>query len=120
METTTETPYSHFENLADSVTIASESIVSRTLHADKHTKSIVFGFDAGQELSEHTASVPATIHILRGEAEIQLGADKHEASAGSWAWMPAKLPHGIVAKTPVVMLLTMFTDAKEEGAANSK
>jgi quercetin dioxygenase-like cupin family protein len=119
METTNEMPYAYFENLADSVTISPESIVSRTLHADKHTKSIVFGFDAGQELSEHTASVPATIHILRGEAEVQLGADKHAAGAGSWAWMPAKLPHGIVAKTAVVMLLTMFTGAKEESSARA-
>jgi quercetin dioxygenase-like cupin family protein len=109
-----ETNYLHFENLADSVTISPESIVSRTLRADKQAKSIVFGFDAGQELSEHTASVPATIHILKGEAEIALGGDTHQASAGSWLWMPPKLPHSIVAKTPVVMLLTMFTGAKNE------
>ena len=114
METTTETNYLHFENLADSVTISPESIVSRTLRADKQAKSIVFGFDAGQELSEHTASVPAIIHILKGEADLKIGDDAHAASAGDWTWMPAKLPHSIVAKTPVVMLLTMFTGAKNE------
>ena len=116
METVKETSYLHFDDLADSVQISSESIVSRTLRADKNAKLIVFGFDAGQELSEHTASVPAIIHILRGEADVTLGEDSHTASAGSWSWMPANLKHSIVAKTPVVMLLTMLVGAKNEAA----
>ena len=117
MENSKNTMPLHFENIVESVTISPESIVSRTLSADENAKMIVFGFDAGQELSEHTASVPATIHILSGEAEITLGEEKHTASAGSWSWMPAKLPHSIVAKTPVVMLLTMFTSAKKSAKA---
>lgn len=100
--------YLYFEKLADSVTISPESIVSRTLRADEHAKMIVFGFDKGQELSEHTASVPAIIHIISGEADLTLGGEAQTASAGTWAWMPANLPHSIAAKTPVVMLLTMF------------
>lgn len=120
METAPGTEYLHFGNLADSVIISPESIVSRTLRADRQAKSIVFGFDAGQELSEHTASVPAIIHILKGEAEITLGSDTHQASAGSWSWMPSKMPHSILAKTPVVMLLTMFTGAKNETPAEEK
>lgn len=117
MEIPKSTAPLHFEDIAASVTISPESIVSRTLRADENAKMIVFGFDAGQELSEHTASVPAVIHILSGEAEVSLGEEKHNASAGSWSWMPARLPHSIVAKTPVVMLLTMFTSAKKLSSA---
>ena len=98
--------YLHFENLAESVTISPDSIVSRTLRADSQAKMIVFGFDAGQELSEHTASVPAVMHFLQGEADLTLGGETQKAAAGTWVWMPAQLPHSIVARTPVVMLLT--------------
>jgi len=98
----------YFENLADCVTISPDAIVSRTLRADEHARTIVFGFDKGQELSEHTASVPAIIYVVSGEADLTLGTKAQTASAGTWAWMPANLPHSIVAKTPVVMLLTMF------------
>ncbi len=100
--------YIYFEDLAQSVQIAPGSIVSRPLHADERSKVVLFGFDAEQELSEHTASVPAIIHILSGEAELTLGGESKSVAAGSWTWMPANLPHGIVAKTPVVMLLTML------------
>jgi quercetin dioxygenase-like cupin family protein len=68
---------------------------------------ILFGFDTGEELSEHTASVPAVLQIVKGEVELTLGEDTFPASAGAWAHMPANLKHGIIAKTPVVMLLIM-------------
>ncbi len=107
--------YLYFEDLAQSVQISPGSIVSRSLHGDERTKVVLFGFDAGQELSEHTASIPAIIHILSGEAELNLGGETKKATAGSWAWMPANLPHGIVAKTPVVMLLNMLKSTAGSG-----
>ncbi|WP_404423716.1 cupin domain-containing protein [Nibricoccus sp. IMCC34717] len=88
-----------------------DSIVSRTLHSDTQSKVVVFGFSAGQELSEHTASVPAVMHFLAGEAEVLVGVERVTASAGTWIRMEAKLPHAITARTPVVMLLTMFKAA---------
>lgn len=98
-----------FQHLADEVQIAPESIVSRTLQSDNGAKIILFAFDTGQELSEHTASVPAMIQILRGEADIKLGEDTYSVGEGAFASMPASLPHSIMAKTPVVMLLIMLS-----------
>ena len=88
-------------------------ITSRTLHSDEHARVVLFGFDAGQELSEHTASMPAILHVLRGEASLTLGGETHAVSGGAWAYMPAHLPHGIAARTPLVMLLTLVKAAKD-------
>lgn len=100
--------YTFFQDLASSIeSIPSESIVSRTIYRDDQLKAIVFAFAPGQELSEHTASVPAMIQILEGECELTLGSDRYEVKAGAWAHMPAKLPHSILAHTPVKMLLLM-------------
>ena len=100
----------YFENLLNTVeVIPQESIVSRTVLQDGDLKVIVFGFDTGQTLSEHTASVPAVIHILEGECDITLGGEKHlSAKAGAWMHMPAKMPHSVLAKTPLRMLLIML------------
>lgn len=103
-----DTSYLHLPDLLTCFANQPESIVSRTLHHDAHSKVVLFGFAAGQELSEHTATVPAVMHFLAGEAEVSLGPDRVNAGAGTWIRMPAKLPHAIVAKTPVTMLLTMF------------
>jgi quercetin dioxygenase-like cupin family protein len=85
-----------------------DSILSRTFFTGEGLKAILFGFAPGQELSEHTAAVPAIVHILAGEAELTLGQDRVEAHPGTWAHMPARLPHSVRAKTPVTMLLLML------------
>ena len=111
-----ELPYTFFSDLANEVaSVPSDSIVSKTIYKDERLNVVLFGFAPGQELSEHTASVPATIHILQGECTLTLGPDQMEASAGAWARMPANLPHSLLAKTPVVMLLMMLKRDKGEG-----
>lgn len=88
--------------------IPEETIVSRSIYKDGQTNITLFGFAAGQELTEHTASRPAIIHFLDGEASLTLGDDQREAEAGTWIYMEPHLPHSIVARTQVVMLLTML------------
>jgi len=88
--------------------VPEDSITSRTFYTGDQYKAILFSFAAGQELSEHTASVPAMLYFVQGEADLTLGEDKMEARAGTWAQMPAQLPHSIYARTPVLMLLLMF------------
>ena len=87
-----------------------DSIISRTIYADEQMKVILFAFAPGQELSEHTASVAATLHFLEGEAHLTLGQDAHEAEPGTWVHMPARLPHSVYAKSELKMLLIMYTE----------
>lgn len=101
-----------FPQLDREVEIPKDGITSRALTSDDSVRVVIFGFDTGQELSEHTASMPATLHILKGEATITLDEETFEGTAGSFACMEAHLPHSIVAKTPVILLLTMIKAAK--------
>jgi quercetin dioxygenase-like cupin family protein len=105
-------PYLHYADVAGEVEVPKDGIISRTLHSDEQAKVVIFGFDTGQELSEHTASVPAILHILSGEADLTLGGDSFPAAPGAWAYMPAQLPHSIMARSPLVMLLVMLKGAK--------
>jgi quercetin dioxygenase-like cupin family protein len=90
------------------VEVPKDGILSRTVYSDAHVKVVVFGFDAGQELSEHTASLPAILNFVRGEADLTLGDDAVSASAGAVVYMPPNLQHSVRARTPVVMLLTLL------------
>jgi quercetin dioxygenase-like cupin family protein len=62
---------------------------------------------AVEEVSEHTASMPAVLHFVHGEAKLTLGDDTVEAKPGTWLHTPKGLRHGIQAQTPVVMLLLL-------------
>ena len=65
--------YTVFLDLAKEVQPPDKGILSRTLLNDDRLKAVAFGFAQGEELSEHTASMPAVLHFLRGEAALTLG-----------------------------------------------
>jgi len=103
-------------NLNDKVEFASEGIVSKTLLSTNRARVVLFCFDAGQLLSEHTSAHPASLHILSGRCRVCLGEREENAEAGFWAHMPAHLPHSIVARERTIMLLTIYRPAKPERA----
>ena len=103
------TPYTYFGRLSELIQgIPPDSIISRTILATDQFKAVLFGFATGQELSEHTASQPAVLYFVQGEAELTLGADSQTAAAGTWVHMTPRLPHSIRAKTPMIMLLLLL------------
>jgi quercetin dioxygenase-like cupin family protein len=93
--------------------IPADGILSRTLYADGQVKVVLFAFSVGQELSEHTASTPAIIQIVKGEARLMLGGDAIEARAGTWVYMPARMVHSLLARTPLIMLLVLLKAPSE-------
>ena len=106
-------PYTLFGDLAKQVEPPVDGTLSKTIFQDDGLKVVLFGFAAGQELSEHTASTPAILHFLNGESDVTLGTDKVTANAGTWIHMPARLSHSIRTKTPVVMLLLLLKTAAQ-------
>jgi quercetin dioxygenase-like cupin family protein len=103
-----DTNYLFTKSVLNEIEIPKNGILSRTLFANEQVKVIVFGFDTGQELSKHTASSTAMLHILQGEATLTLGDHVMEVREGAWAQMAPRLEHAIFAKTPVIMLLYML------------
>ena len=100
--------YACFLDLAQEAPPPAEGIVNRVIFQDERTKAVIFGFAAGEELSEHTAAKPAMLYFVQGQATVGLGDDRQEAQAGTWIHMSAKLKHSIQAKTPTVMLLVLL------------
>jgi quercetin dioxygenase-like cupin family protein len=97
-----------FSDIAAEVEIPPNGTLSRVLYKDDRIRLVVFAFDTDQELTEHTASGPAIVEVIRGRLHLTLGSKEMTAVPGSWIRMPAKLPHSVVALEPSVMLLTML------------
>ena len=104
--------YTFYPNLAGEAAIPENGILSRTLFNGDHVKVVVFAFAAGQELSAHTAPMAASIQILAGEGSLTLGEDQREVQAGAFVHMPPELPHAVLARTGMVMLLQMYKQAR--------
>lgn len=83
-------------------------IHSRTLHTAGAAKIVLFAFAEGEELSEHTASRPATMHVLSGELDMVVGGEPVDGRPGTWVAMAPGTAHALRARTPSVMLLTLL------------
>jgi len=95
-------------DLASMTEVADKGIVSKSIVENEHHKIIHFTLAPGQELSEHTASVPAVIQILDGAGTVVLDGVEYEAGKGRLFYMPADLKHAVRAEGELVFLLTMF------------
>ncbi len=102
--------YGFIRDLRAEVSVPADGILSRTVHTDERTTLTVFGFDTGQELTEHTSSRAALIEILAGSGEIVLDGESHEVGPGSWIAMPPGMRHAIRATSPLTMSLVLLTD----------
>lgn len=102
------TPATVFRDVAAEVSIPQDGTLSRVLYKDEQVRLVVFAFDAGQELTDHTAAVAAVVEVVKGRLLLGLGDEQVEIGPGSWVHMPANLSHSVVAIEPSVMLLTML------------
>ena len=94
-------------SLVDETRFAPNGIVSRTLLKTPHTRTVLFGFAEGQELTEHTSTQHAVVQVLSGECECSLAGKPHPLKAGDFLYMPPNLPHALKATSQFSMLLTL-------------
>ena len=95
-------------DLTTSVEIPKEGTLSRVLYKDDHIRLVVFAFDTGQELTDHTAGVPITIHLVSGRMELTAGNDHSEIDNKAWVHIPAGMTHAVTALEPTIMVLTLL------------
>ena len=69
---------------------------------------MLFAFDKGQGLSEHTVPFDALVYLLDGEAEIGISAKPLTLRMGEMVLMSANKPHALKAIKKFKMLLAMI------------
>ncbi len=96
------------QDLAGLIEYCDDSIVSKTL-LDKPAGTVtLFAFDAGQQLSEHTAPYDALVQVLDGVGDIRIDGKQVAVGAGQVVIMPGNVPHSVSAGKRFKMLLTMI------------
>ncbi len=101
-------PKAAVHSLAEMVQYQEGSVVSRQITKQEAGNVTLFAFDAGQELSEHTAPFDALVHVLEGEAEVFISGEPFRVRAGQIIILPAGKPHALKAGGQFKMLLTMI------------
>jgi quercetin dioxygenase-like cupin family protein len=79
----------------DLVSYQADAIVSRIVLKRDAGNVTLFAFDAGQELSEHTAPYDALVQVVEGEAQIAVAGRPYRVGTGEMLLMPARQPHAL-------------------------
>jgi len=74
----------------------------------------LFAFDAGEELSEHTAPFDALVLTLSGALVLTIGGRDVQTTPQSAVLIPANVPHVVRATEPSRMLLIMLREREQE------
>jgi quercetin dioxygenase-like cupin family protein len=92
------------------VTPTTQGIASRVLARTAAGNVTLFAFDAGEELSEHTAPFDALALTLSGALVITIGGVEVRTSPQTIVLMPANVAHAVHAAEPSRMLLIILRE----------
>lgn len=98
----------HIPDLGALIEINEDATVSRTALKAEGVRIVMFSFDAGQELTEHTAAMPVLLQVIDGALTVTAGGDTVELAPGAVIHLPTRMPHSVLATQPSRMVLTML------------
>jgi len=101
-------PQAQVLSLAEMASYQDGAVVSRQITKAQGGNITLFAFDAGQELSEHTAPFEALVQVLEGTATISIAGKSFQVEMGQAIILPAGEAHAVKATQRFKMLLTMI------------
>ena len=87
---------------------AEGGVVSKELIHNDAGSVTLFSFDAGQQLSEHTAPLDALLQVVEGEMELSVEGKVNVVKAGQAFVIPNGARHSVSAAKPFKMIITMI------------
>lgn len=104
----TEPTMTDLADLAPLVEVQTEATVSRTVMKAEGTRVVLFAFDAGQVLTEHTAAMPVLLQVLEGQLLITADGRTVDLRPGGLVHLGTRLPHAVEAVVPSKLALVML------------
>lgn len=98
------------QDLAGLVEIQPEATVSRTVLRADRARVVLFAFDQGQVLTEHTAAMPVLLNVLEGNLRITADGRSVDLVPGGLIHFDTRLPHAVEALEPSKLALIMLDD----------
>ena len=105
--------------LNEALPISDEATTSRVVVNNDVLRTVVFTFDAGQVLTEHSSPRAVVVTLLEGEMDFSIGERTERMGAGDVIYLAPGDRHALTAVTPCRMQLVMV-DVDKVGATADK
>ena len=105
--------------LNDALPISDEATTSRVVVNNDILRTVVFTFDGGQVLTEHSSPRAVIVTLLEGEMDFSIGERTERMGAGDVIYLAPGDRHALTAVTPCRMQLVMV-DVDKAGTTTTK
>lgn len=103
-------------DLLQDLPITREATTSRVVVNNDVLRHVVFAFDAGQILTEHTSPRAVVVTLLTGKMDFEVGGESNILGPGDVIYLAPGAPHAVTALEPSHMALTMVDVTDTEHA----
>lgn len=107
MTTPLNTPQSFIAQLKDKIEYAQTGVLSKVLVKLPYCQYTLFCLAAGTDISEHTSTRNAMVHVIEGRGILTLEGQDIRLEPGVFVFMPANAPHALQAEENLAFLLTL-------------
>lgn len=94
--------------LKELVTYQEGQVVSKTLVQNSNVSLTLFAFDKKEEISSHSSHGDAMVYVMDGTAQVTIGEEVFQVTAGQTIVMPAEVPHAVFAPEQMKFMLTVI------------
>ena len=105
--------------LNEALPISDEATTSRVVVNNEILRTVIFTFDTGQLLTEHTSPRAVIVTLLEGEMDFSIGERTERMSAGDVIYLAPGERHALTAVSPCRMQLVMV-DVDKAGTTTTK
>lgn len=105
---TSDSAFTALADVTELVQVQPGATVSRTVLRAAGVRVVMFAFDVGQELTEHTAAMPVLLQVLEGRLGITADGRTEELLPGGLMHLDTRVPHAVFAHEPSLLVLTML------------
>jgi quercetin dioxygenase-like cupin family protein len=100
----------------DQIEYPEAGILSKVLLKDNCCQYTLFCLAAGTEISEHTTTRNATVHVLAGQGELTFEGQVIILEPGTFVVIPAHAPHALNAAKNLAFLLILSEQSQPSQA----
>lgn len=111
MTTTLLSSKSSTLQLPQQITYPDAGVLSKMLLKDQVCQYTLFCLAAGTEISEHTSTRNATVHVIEGQGTLILEGQEIALAPGVFVFMPANALHALKAEVNLAFLLILSETA---------
>lgn len=96
-----------FTRLLESIPVTASSTTSRVVVNNPALRVVVFAFDEGELLTEHSSTRAVVVQLLDGAVRFTVGADEHPMVPGDVIYLAPGEHHALIAEARSHLSLVM-------------